>query len=207
MCYACLRAQQWPLCGAGWSLQGWICFSKFACTLESHKQLLLLFRGTIKSPKTCVVSEILHLKHKAQLPHIFIFSFGQNYWVPLQPYSVQVKSSNNFLDGSIFPRIILKIISDSLKSLLVLFIQWESENFYFHVFSLFHDQLHVSISCSHEPFKLAFWTLSDLSPFWQFACFIPRLSFCVYCTGWWHKLCPTSQKGTVYLQQQFIPLE
>lgn len=28
MCYICLSAQQWPLCDAGWSLQGWICFSQ-----------------------------------------------------------------------------------------------------------------------------------------------------------------------------------
>lgn len=88
------------------------------------------------SPKICVVSGILHLKHKAQLRHIFIFTFEHNYWIPLQSYSVQVKSSNNFLDGSIVPSTILKIISDSLKSLLVLFVQWHSEKFYFQVFSL-----------------------------------------------------------------------
>lgn len=82
------------------------------------------------------MSEILHLKHKAQLPHIFIFTFEHNYWVPLQSYSVQVKSSNNFLGGSIVPSTILKIISDSLKSLLVLFVQWDSEKFYLQIFSL-----------------------------------------------------------------------
>lgn len=31
------------------------------------------------SPKIHTVSEILHLKCKAQLPHIFIFGFEHNY--------------------------------------------------------------------------------------------------------------------------------
>lgn len=110
--------------------------NNFTCTLESHRQLLFLIRGSIMSPKICIMSEILHLKHKAQLPHIFIFGFEHNYWFPLQSYSVQVSSSNNFLDGSIVPSIILKIISDSLKSLLVLCARWDSEKFYFHIFSL-----------------------------------------------------------------------
>lgn len=70
------------------------------------------------SPKICIVSEILHLKHKALLPLIFILGFEHNYCVLLQSYSIQVNSSNNFLDGSIVPSSILEIVS--LRSLLVL---------------------------------------------------------------------------------------
>lgn len=73
------------------------------------------------SPKIRIVSEILYLKHKALLPLIFILSFEHNYCIPLQSYSVQVKSSNNVLNGSIVPSIILKIVS--LGSLLVLLAQ------------------------------------------------------------------------------------
>lgn len=73
------------------------------------------------SPKICIASEILHLKHKALLPFIFILSFEHNYRIPLQSYSVQVKSSNNFLNGSIVPSIILKIVS--LRSPRVLLAQ------------------------------------------------------------------------------------
>lgn len=112
------------------------------------------------SPKICIVSEILHLKHKAQLPHIFIFDFEHNYWVPLQSYSVQVKSSSNFLDGSIVPSVILKIISNSLESLLVLFAQWDSEKFYFSVFSLSFTansmyQFPAHVNTSNWPFELS----------------------------------------------------
>lgn len=61
------------------SRAGSVSLNNFTCTLESHRQLLFLIRGCIMSPKICIVSEILHLKHKAQLPHIFIFDFEHNY--------------------------------------------------------------------------------------------------------------------------------
>lgn len=82
---------------------------------------LFIIRGSIMSPKIRIVSETLHLKHKTLLPLTLLLGFEHNYCVPLQSYSVQVKSSNNFLNGSIVPSIIVKIIS--LRSLLVLLVQ------------------------------------------------------------------------------------
>lgn len=96
---------------------------------------MFLIRGSVMSPKIGVVSETLHLKHKALLPLIFILCFAHNYCVPLQSFSVHVKSSNNFFNGLIVPSTILKIVS--LRSFLVLLAQWDSKKFYFHVFPLY----------------------------------------------------------------------
>lgn len=166
------------------------------------------------SPKICILSEILYLKHKALLPLIFLLGFEHNYCVPLQSYSVQVKSSNNFLNGSIVPSIILKIVSPRL--FLALVAQWDSKKFYFHVFSLSLTansmyqfisslcwiRIHMETSsCLFElpvtqvpsgSLPALFPGCRSLPGRWG-SSLVRRLllQWCTYHAGWWYKLGPT----------------